>query len=89
MLSVLKIFMSQTSVNGLLQRGSMFVFSVSQFQLLLDFDQTYGGLKLKSLLDLGAGDGETTIKMAPCFENIYATEMSYTMQWRLQQKGFK
>jgi hypothetical protein len=27
--------------------------------------------------------------MAPCFENIYATEMSYTMQWRLQQKGFK
>jgi hypothetical protein len=88
MLTLLKFFMSNTSVNGLLQRGSMFVFSVSQFQMLIDYHTHYGGLRMKSLLDLGAGDGETTLKMAPCFEKVYATEMSYTMQWRLQQKNF-
>lgn len=77
--------MSATSVNGLLKRGSMFVFSVQQFQSLIDYD----GNQLGSLLDLGAGDGETTLKMAPCFRNTYATEMSVTMQWRLQEKGFK
>jgi hypothetical protein len=39
--------------------------------------------------DIGAGDGAVTAKMAPFFNNIYATEMSSTMQWRLKQKGFK
>ena len=67
----------------------MFVFSEQQFSQLIDFPTSYGGVKLKSLLDLGAGDGAVTSRMAPFFENVYATEMSYTMQWRLQQKGFK
>lgn len=81
--------MANTSINGLLKRGSMFVFSMQQFKALIDFEATYGNVKLNSLLDLGAGDGEVTIKMAPFFQTVYATEMSYTMQWRLQQKGFK
>ena len=33
--SVLCLFMSSTSVNGLLGRGSMFVFSDNQFRLLM------------------------------------------------------
>ncbi len=66
----------------------MFVFSTSQFRSLIDYDTSFGGVKMTNLLDLGAGDGATTLKMAPFFENVYATEMSYTMQWRLQQKGF-
>lgn len=88
-LTLFKWFMATTSINGLLQRGSMFVFSVQQFSQLIDFENTFGGSKLKNLLDLGAGDGLVTAKMAPFFENVYATEMSYTMQWRLGQKGFK
>lgn len=67
----------------------MFVYSTEQFSQLIDFHNSFGGVKLKNLLDLGAGDGVVTAKMAPFFENIHATEMSYTMQWRLQQKGFK
>ena len=67
----------------------MFVFSQEQFKTLIDFEGYYGGLKLKNLLDLGAGDGAVTSKMAPYFENVYTTEMSPTMRWRLQQKGFK
>ncbi len=89
MFTVLKFFMANTSINGLLKRGSMFVFSMQQFKSLIDFEATYGNVKLNSLLDLGAGDGEVTAKMAPLFQTIYVTEMSYTMQWRLQQKGFK
>lgn len=73
----------------MLNRGSMFVFSSNQFSQLIDFETINGGAKLKSLLDLGAGDGVVTAKMAPFFDHVYATEMSYTMQWRLQQKGFK
>lgn len=67
----------------------MFVFSTEQFSQLIDFQGNYGGVKLTNLLDLGAGDGMVTAKMAPFFEKVYATEMSWTMQWRLQQKGFK
>ncbi|CAF0857850.1 unnamed protein product, partial [Brachionus calyciflorus] len=89
MLSLLKYFMAITSINGLLQRGSMFVYSQEQFKNLIDFETRYGGLKLNNLLDLGAGDGAVTSKMAPFFENVYTTEMSATMRWRLRQKGFK
>jgi hypothetical protein len=67
----------------------MFVFSMQQFSQLIDFEKSFGGVKFKNLLDLGAGDGAVTARISPFFENIYTTEMSYTMQWRLQQKGFK
>ena len=96
LLSLLKWFMPSTSINGLLQRGSMFVFSMQQFRMLIDFDHSpvpggggNGLAKRNSLLDLGAGDGAVTLKMAPFFHTTYATEMSSTMRWRLQQKGFK
>lgn len=88
MLSFLRIFLATTSINGLLQRGSMFVFSMQQFSTLINFESEFGGNKLNNLLDLGAGDGAVTAKMAPFFNNIYATEMSVPMQWRLKQKGY-
>lgn len=87
-MSILRFFMSITSINGLLHRGSMFVFSIQQFRFLIDFDSHYGGHKLNSLLDLGAGDGMVTSRMAPFFKNVYATEMSGPMRWRLRQKGY-
>ncbi|TKC36516.1 hypothetical protein EI555_020407, partial [Monodon monoceros] len=55
--SVFSLFMSRTSINGLLGRGSMFVFSPDQFQRLLKINPDW---KTHILLDLGARDGENT-----------------------------
>ena len=67
----------------------MFVFSMQQFGMLIEFETAFKGVKLNNLLDLGAGDGAVTAKMEPFFNNVYATEMSLSMQWRLNQKGYK
>ncbi|XP_072024877.1 protein-L-histidine N-pros-methyltransferase-like isoform X2 [Amphiura filiformis] len=88
--SLAKVFlgfvMSTTSVNGLLGRGSMFVFSTNQFRTLLGISETW---KADHLLDLGAGDGAVTQQIAAHFRQITTTEMSPTMQWRLGQKGYR
>ena len=84
--TVLGFFMSMTSVNGLLNRGAMFVFSEAQFQRFLDIPVDW---KADSLLDIGAGDGKVTEKILHHFRQKFATEQSPTMQWRLQEKGFK
>ncbi|CAH8468276.1 unnamed protein product [Dicrocoelium dendriticum] len=83
--AVLTWFMTSTSINGLLRRGSMFVYSSRQFASLLDLTD---GTKLEMLLDLGAGDGMVTAKMAPFFECVYVTELSRPMQWLLQERNF-
>uniref|UniRef100_A0A7M4FUC2 Methyltransferase 9, His-X-His N1(pi)-histidine n=1 Tax=Crocodylus porosus TaxID=8502 RepID=A0A7M4FUC2_CROPO len=84
--SIFSLFMSRTSINGLLGRGSMFVFSPEQFQRLLKINPEW---KSQRLLDLGAGDGEVTKVMSPHFEEIYATELSETMIWQLQKKKYR
>jgi len=43
---------------------------VQQFSLLIDFEHAYGNNKLDSILDLGAGDGAVTSKMAPFFKQV-------------------
>ncbi|XP_005102809.1 methyltransferase-like protein 9 [Aplysia californica] len=83
---ILNIFMTQTSINGFLNRGSMFIFSKNQFEKLLGFSAYYKG---ENLLDLGAGDGMVTLKMASYFRNTYTTEMSGMMVRRLTGHGFK
>lgn len=82
----LTFFMANTSANGLLSRGSMFVFSSSQFKMLLDLDESN---PLDNILDLGAGDGSVTQRFAQYYKNVYCTEKSSTMVWRLGQRGFK
>lgn len=74
-------------VNGLLGRGQMFVYSSSQFRTLLDINPTQQS-PLTSLLDIGAGDGSVTDRMSKVFKNIFVTEMSPTMRWRLSRKGY-
>jgi 2-polyprenyl-3-methyl-5-hydroxy-6-metoxy-1,4-benzoquinol methylase len=74
--------------NGLIGRGRMFVYSTAQFKTLLDIDSNQQS-QLTSLLDIGAGDGSITQRMADLFKNIYATEMSSIMQWRLSNYGYK
>nr|CDS26361.1 methyltransferase9 [Hymenolepis microstoma] len=77
--------MTVTSCNGLLNRGSMFVYSSELFRKLIDVDQDF---KAERLLDLGAGDGRVTMRMAPMFEEVYVTEISPVMRWRLRQANF-
>ncbi|ESO82859.1 hypothetical protein LOTGIDRAFT_211491 [Lottia gigantea] len=84
--AVLSWFMSPTSINGWLDRGSMFVFSVDQIKALLSIPE---GWKAENFIDLGAGDGKVTQKFGHFFENIYATEASSVMVKRLEEKNFK
>ncbi|XP_072523705.1 protein-L-histidine N-pros-methyltransferase isoform X1 [Salminus brasiliensis] len=77
---------SRTSINGFLGRGSMFVFSLDQFQRLLRIDSDWKG---ERLLDLGAGDGGVTDVMGSHFREVYATEVSPPMKWQLQRKNYK
>lgn len=64
----------------------MFVVSEAQFRKLLRVDEEW---KAKTLLDLGAGDGEVTRHMASLFEKIFATEVSNMMKGLLQKKGYE
>ena len=81
---LLSFFMTKTSINGLLGRGSMFIFSTAQFQKLLRVDGSWKG---HAMLDIGAGDGHVTDQMAPLFDHIYVTEKSAPMTWRLYRKA--
>uniref|UniRef100_A0A915L3Z9 Methyltransferase-like protein 9 n=1 Tax=Romanomermis culicivorax TaxID=13658 RepID=A0A915L3Z9_ROMCU len=94
--TVLSLFMKRTCINGLLNRGSMFLFSQSNFQILFDkVIEKDGSLNISRIynfkhdaLDLGAGDGSITEKFAKKFGKIYATEASSSMKRRLRNRGF-
>ncbi|XP_012271889.1 methyltransferase-like protein 9 isoform X2 [Orussus abietinus] len=84
--SALSWFISRTSINGLLGRGSMHVFSAEQFVKLMEASGFAG--PWHSLVDLGAGDGATTAHVAHLFEKVYATEISPPMRWALSKRKF-
>ncbi|XP_076008249.1 protein-L-histidine N-pros-methyltransferase isoform X2 [Genypterus blacodes] len=84
--TVLSPVVSRTSINGLLGRGSMFVFSEEQFRQLLRIGPEW---KAERLLDLGAGDGGVTEVMGAHFSEVYATEVSLPMKWHLQRRNYK
>ncbi|EYC44980.1 hypothetical protein Y032_0443g1551 [Ancylostoma ceylanicum] len=88
MSTILSSFLSKTSINGLLNRGKMFLFSTSQLRSFLDIPADWTSAD-KQLLDLGAGDGGITTKLSPFYGTIYTTEMSQIMQWRLRQQNFQ
>ena len=82
---------TKTDINGYLQRGIMFVISSEQFKLLLSHANIHLEEKnLKSkMIDLGAGDGNVTIKFSDYFKHIYATETSKPMRKLLKAKNIK
>ena len=84
--SFLSWFYCQTDINGMLQRGSMFVFSREHF---LKLSQLSADTRLDNMLDLGAGDGRPTQSMSGFYQNVLATEMSGPMRKNLAAKGFK
>ncbi|XP_078274173.1 protein-L-histidine N-pros-methyltransferase [Rhinoraja longicauda] len=84
--SVFGFFMSRTSINGLLGRGSMFVFSEEQLLGLLRVGPEW---RTGRALDLGAGDGEVTKIIGSHVEEVYVTEVSPTMKWQLRKKHYR
>jgi 16S rRNA A1518/A1519 N6-dimethyltransferase RsmA/KsgA/DIM1 with predicted DNA glycosylase/AP lyase activity len=46
-------------------------------------------LKLSTVFLTGAGDGRVTEKMASHFDQVFATEASKPMVWRLQELGYR
>ena len=86
--SILKGFFgyTQTDINGYLRRGSMFVLSTEQFNLLREKAGLQSNVE-ESLIDLGAGDGKPTDYLRPFYKDIYATEASWAMRDILKEKG--
>lgn len=87
-------------IYSLLKRGSMFILSENQFKELLlaggFAPSNFENESMIDILDIGAGDGEVTSRLAKSViqmgDNImlkvYATEYSWTMRDRLQKKKF-
>ena len=89
--SILRLFLSVTDTNGLLSRGSMFVLSSQQAGELIGLPvreaRSSGRTNLR-LLDVGAGDGEVTKKLAYLFDEVHTTEVSPWMARNLRAKGY-
>jgi len=83
------MFMTQTSINGFLGRGSMFVFSSEQFARIYDDLPAIKAKENTSFLDLGAGDGKVTEVIAQFFTETHATEISPVMRRLLAKKNYK
>lgn len=82
--------MSQTDLNGVLLRGSMFILSEDQISTIL----TKSGFRLPpngsaKILDIGAGDGHCTARIQAALKDgeavphVYVTETSWIMRKRL------
>lgn len=83
---ILSLFYSQTDINGMLERGSMFVLSRAQWFTLTSWDDS---ARKPALIDLGAGDGGPTRTFAPHFESVFATEASPAMRKLLTRQGIQ
>lgn len=91
----LSFFMSQTDLNGILSRGSMFILSQEQLVTIL----TKGGFRASAngpkVLDIGAGDGQCTLRVQSSLRQIggnssdlpqmHVTETSWIMRKRLDK----
>lgn len=85
--TLLSFIFSKTSINGILGRGGMFIFSNEQFRDFLNLPAEWDR-RDKRLLDLGAGDGQVTSVLSEFYGTVSVTEASQVMEWRLQQRGF-
>lgn len=85
-----KIFTLSGTLFRWLGRGSMFVLSLGQLSQLINVAAPrHVRPKMEALVDVGAGDGEVTLRWSPLFQQLYATEMSNSMKKLLLSKGFR
>lgn len=84
---VLRAWLSDYDVNGLLGMYPMFLMSNDGWRSLLQesLPQDARG----SLLDVGAGDGGLTQQLAPLFSEVTTTEASWAMARRLRRRGYR
>jgi len=82
----LRNFMSLTDANGYTGRGEMFVCSWKQLKCLIP---TLAEENNGDLLDIGAGDGNITAKIASHYNRIVTTESSTVMQKKLRARGWE
>jgi 2-polyprenyl-3-methyl-5-hydroxy-6-metoxy-1,4-benzoquinol methylase len=86
---VLSWFLNTTDINGLFHEGEMHVVSTPQIRRMLAHNRLLEAKQFTHLLDIGAGDGNVTVQLAPLAEEVTATEISAFMIRRLQRRGFR
>jgi SAM-dependent methyltransferase len=79
---LLRAWLSDYDVNGLLEMYPMYLLGTDSWKTLL------GGHTGGTLLDVGAGDGGLTQHLAPLFAEVSTTESSWAMARRLRQRGY-
>lgn len=80
--SALRHLMSDFDVNGLLGTYPLFLLGTAQWRALL------GDGPRRALLDVGAGNGGVTRRLAPLVSQVETTETSRMMARRLRAAGF-
>lgn len=83
---LLSLFMSDFDVNAVLGVYPVFLLSTPQALTLLE-RASAGKLAEKRLLDVGAGSGDVTTRLAPLVADLDCTETSRFMARRLRQRG--
>lgn len=83
----LTLLLSDFDANGLLGMYPVFLLSTPQAQRLLAAARPEG-VSAARLLDIGAGSGDVTTRLAPLVQTIECTEASRFMARRLRQRGF-
>ncbi len=81
--AVLRPFLSDFDINGLLDTYPLFLLSRAQWEELL------GDAARGRLLDVGAGNGGVTERFAELFETVTAIETSRPMVRRLRRRGWQ
>lgn len=79
---LLGVVLSDFDVNGLLGLYPMLLLTTLHWKKLL------GSQPRSTLLDVGAGNGDVTDRLAPLFSNVHTTEHSRMMVRRLRRKGY-
>jgi SAM-dependent methyltransferase len=83
----LALFLSDFDINGLLGMYPVFLLSTPQALALLE-RTIPDRLGQARLLDVGAGSGDVTCRLAPLVDSIECTEASRFMARRLRRRGF-
>lgn len=79
---LLSSFLSDFDVNGLLGTYPLFLLSSEQWRTLL------GSEPVARYLDVGAGNGDVTARIAPLCAEVLTSETSWAMSRRLERRGF-
>eukprot|EP00808_Paulinella_micropora_P003570 g82576.t1 len=89
----LALILPHTQLHGFLGTGKMHLLSADQLRRALEKSDSSSKKSVwskegKRLLDVGAGDGGITERLAGMFDHVETTEVSSHMAFRLRKKGW-